>query len=262
VSLEEGEGIGKIWHTNGKRSAAITVKLANISYEDAALKIDKVLKEKIKFSEGYSYEYDENLKKMKNNKREMLFAIGIAVLLVYMILASLFESTVVPFLIMTSMPLALIGVVIALFLSFSTFNISVYIGMIILAGIIVNNAIILVNSINQEFSDGLLDGDNLMKRIKEICYVRFRPILITTVTTVLGMIPMLLSSGEGSNLWRPLSLTVISGLVFSSMLTLVVVPLYSYTMYSWRISSQGKVLSSGAFSYLCGKINRSGGKSK
>jgi HAE1 family hydrophobic/amphiphilic exporter-1 len=230
VNLKEQIGPTKIWRQDGRRCVTVTAKIGRLSYDEAEKKIRSALSG-IEFPPEYTYEFDENLKKMKENRRSMTISIIFAIIFVYMILASLFESLKIPLIIMTTVPLALIGVVIVLLTTSSTLNISVYIGLIVLAGIVVNNGIILVNAINRGYRENKFNAATIEEFIKSVCLARFRPVLITTITTVLGLLPMAIKGGEGSNLWRPLSLTVISGLVFSTLLTLVIVPLFSYTMY-------------------------------
>ncbi len=230
VSLKEQIGPTKIWRQNGRRCVTITAKIGRLSYDEAEKKIGSVLSG-IEFPPEYTYELDENLKNMKENRRSMTISIIFAIIFIYMILASLFESLKIPLIIMTTVPLALIGVMIALFITSSTLNISVYIGLIVLAGIVVNNGIILVNAINSGYRENRFNAATIEEFIKSVCLRRFRPVLITTITTILGLLPMLIKGGGGSNLWRPLSLTVISGLVFSTLLTLIIVPLFSYTIY-------------------------------
>ncbi len=118
------------------------------------------------------------------------------------------------------MPLAIIGVVLALYLGGWSLNILVFIGLIMLAGIVVNNAIVLVDYINNLRRSGRRKVD----AVKAACMARFRPILMTTMTTVLGLIPMALGLGEGSEMRVPLAITVIFGLTSSTFLTLVVIP--------------------------------------
>ncbi len=236
VNIREEAGPTKIWRQNGRRSVTITAKIGSLTYDEASRHITQALK-KVKFPAEYTYEFGENLKKIKKNRKGMMIAIGLAIVLVYMVLASLFESIRLPFIIMTTVPLALIGVIFTLFITSSSINISVYIGLIVLAGIVVNNGIILVNSINNGYRLNEMNGENIDIYIKNICYKRFRPVLITTLTTILGLFPMLIKSGEGSNLWRPLSLTVISGLLFSTLLTLVVVPVLSYLLFKYDLRS-------------------------
>ncbi|MFN3323911.1 MAG: efflux RND transporter permease subunit [Bryobacteraceae bacterium] len=157
---------------------------------------------------------------MNNSYRSLILALGLAVFLVYLVMASQFESLIHPFIILFSVPLAVVGVVLALFATGTTVNVMVFLGVIILAGIVVNNAILLVDYTNQLRVDGLNRRDALMRAGQ----VRLRPILMTTLTTVLGLIPMALGWGEGAEIRTPMAITVIGGLSFSTLLTLVFIP--------------------------------------
>ena len=150
----------------------------------------------------------------------MQFAIMLAIFLVYLVMASQFESLLQPFVIMFAIPFALIGVAAALVLTGQVVNVVVLIGAVVLAGIVVNNSIVLIDYTNQLRRKGM----DKFSAVKEACAVRIRPILMTTSTTVLGLLPMALSFGEGSELRMPLAITVIGGLVTSTMLTLILVP--------------------------------------
>ena len=157
---------------------------------------------------------------MRDSFRSMQFALVLAVFLVYLVMASQFESLVHPFVILFTIPLALVGAVLALFLTGTTVNVVAFIGVIMLAGIVVNNAIVLVDLINQLQSRGL----EKLAAIVEACNTRLRPILMTTLTTVLGLLPMAIGAGEGAEVRTPMAITVIGGLLVSTMLTLVVIP--------------------------------------
>ncbi|MBI4541013.1 MAG: efflux RND transporter permease subunit [Gemmatimonadetes bacterium] len=152
--------------------------------------------------------------------RDLAFAFGLALALVYMILAAQFESFVHPFTILTAVPLALVGAVTALALTGQGFNSMSLIGIVILVGIVVNDAIVKVDFINQMREQGM----SAREAILEAGRVRLRPILMTTVTTVLGLLPMGLGIGAGAELRAPLAIAVIGGLTAATGLTLVVVP--------------------------------------
>ena len=152
--------------------------------------------------------------------RELAFAFVLALILVYMILAAQFESFVHPFTILLSVPLATVGAAVALFVVGAGLNTMSLIGMVILVGIVVNDAIIKVDFINQLRRE----GHALREAILEAGRVRLRPIVMTTVTTVLGLMPMALGFGRGSDLRAPLAIAVIGGLLSATALTLVVVP--------------------------------------
>jgi HAE1 family hydrophobic/amphiphilic exporter-1 len=151
----------------------------------------------------------------------MKFAMSLAVFLVYLVMASQFESLLHPFVIMFTIPLGLVGSVMALLLTGETVSVVVLIGFIMLAGIVVNNAIVLIDYVNQLRRDGGMTKVEAVIRAGEL---RFRPILMTTATTVLGLLPMALGLGEGAEIRAPMAITVIGGLLVSTMLTLVIIP--------------------------------------
>ena len=152
--------------------------------------------------------------------RDLAFAFGLAILLVYMILAAQFESFLHPFTILLAVPLAAIGAVLALWVTTAGLNTMSLIGIVVLVGIVVNDAIVKVDFINQLRRSGLALRDAIL----EAGRVRLRPILMTTVTTVLGLTPMALGIGRGADLRAPLAIAVIGGLLSATMLTLIVVP--------------------------------------
>ncbi len=170
-------------------------------------------------------------REMAEATRSMLFALLLAVFLVYVVMAAQFESLVQPLIILLTVPLAGIGVVLALDLLGVPLSVVVFIGLIMLAGIVVNNAIVLVDRINQNRARGL----EVAEAVVEASRTRLRPILMTTATTALGLLPLTgwlagvpvigeLGSGEGAELRAPMAVTVITGLVFSTLLTLIVIP--------------------------------------
>ena len=157
---------------------------------------------------------------MNNSFRSLLMALLLAVFLVYLIMASQFESLLHPFVIFFSIPLALVGAVIALWITGSTISVVVFIGLILLAGIVVNNAIVLVDLINQLRQQGIPKAEAIV----EAGRLRLRPILMTTLTTTLGLLPMAMGFGEGAEIRAPMAITVIGGLLISTLLTLVIIP--------------------------------------
>ena len=169
---------------------------------------------------GYRIEYGGQYKEMRETFVIMSGAFILAALLVYMILASLFESFLYPFIIMFTIPLAFIGVVLALLISGKPINLPVLIGFVILGGIAVNNGIVLVDYINQLKSRGVEKKDAIL----QACAVRMRPVLITALTTIFGMLPMALSTTAGSELRAPMAITVVGGLTATTFLTLFIIP--------------------------------------
>ena len=158
----------------------------------------------------------------------------LAVILVYLVMAAQFESFRYPFLIMFSLPLAFIGVVGALFITDTTFSIQAFIGLIMLVGIVVNNAIVLVDYILQLRRDHKL---GLIESLVTGGQRRLRPILMTTLTTVLGLSPMALGLGEGGELQAPMARVLIGGLSSSTFITLFFIPTLFLTMERARLRS-------------------------
>jgi hydrophobic/amphiphilic exporter-1 (mainly G- bacteria), HAE1 family len=157
---------------------------------------------------------------MQESFRSMQFALVLAVFLVYLVMASQFESLIHPFVILFTIPLALVGAVLALYVTGTTVNVVAFIGVIMLAGIVVNNAIVLVDLINQLRAEGTEKTAAILAAGK----ARLRPILMTTLTTVLGLLPMAIGFGEGAEVRAPMAIAVIGGLTTSTILTLVVIP--------------------------------------
>jgi len=148
------------------------------------------------------------------------FALLLAIFLVYLVMASQFESFLHPFVIIFTIPLALIGAVLALWITGSEISVVVLIGAILLAGIVVNNAIVLIDRINQMRKR----GEEKIKAIIEAGQSRMRPIIMTMLTTSLGLLPLALGIGEGAEIRAPMAITVIGGLTVSTLLTLIVIP--------------------------------------
>ncbi len=157
---------------------------------------------------------------LDESMRSLLFAFALAIFLVYLVMASEFESLLHPFVILFTIPLAVVGAVLALMLTNNTLSVVVFIGLILLAGIVVKNAIVLIDRVNQ------LRGAGMPKRqaIVEGAEARLRPIVMTTLTTLFGFMPLALGLGEGAEVRAPMAITVIGGLLVSTLLTLVVIP--------------------------------------
>jgi len=151
----------------------------------------------------------------------MTLALGLTLVLIYLVLASLFESYSQPWIILTTVPLGAIGVVGALWVAKQAVNIGALMGAIMLGGIVVNNAIILIDGANRLQRAA---GYHLSRALLAAGTDRLRPICMTTLTTILGLLPMALSRTEESTLWTPLAITVIGGLTLSTVFTLLVVP--------------------------------------
>jgi HAE1 family hydrophobic/amphiphilic exporter-1 len=177
--------------------------------------------------QGFSVGFGNEVEEQARSFRELQLVLILAILLVYTVMASQYESLKDPFIIMFSIPLAAIGVVGALLLTSTPFSMQAYIGVIMLAGIVVSNAILLVDYANTLRHR---DGMDVRQAIETAGRHRLRPILMTSVCTMLGLVPMSLGIGEGSELQVPLARVVIGGLLTSTMITLVFVPAM-YTLF-------------------------------
>ena len=157
---------------------------------------------------------------LDSSVRSLLFAFGLAVFLVYLVMASQFESLLHPFVILFTIPLALVGAVLALMLTGSPISVVVFIGLILLVGLVVKNAIILIDKVNQLREGGVSKREALVEGARS----RLRPIVMTTLCTLFGFLPLALAFGEGAEVRSPMAITVIGGLLVSTLLTLVVIP--------------------------------------
>jgi HAE1 family hydrophobic/amphiphilic exporter-1 len=186
---------------------------------------------KLSIPEGFTIEVGGSAKDMEESFKSLMFAMLLAIMLVYMVLASQFESLRDPFIIMFSVPLGIVGVIWGLFLTGVNFSVIAFIGVIMLIGIVVSNAILLVDYINVLRREGM----ELYQAVVKAGRTRLRPILMTTLTTIVGMIPMAMGIGESSETYAPLAISVISGLAVSTILTLLFVPTL-YVIFEERIS--------------------------
>ena len=212
-------GPAEIRRVAQERVAIITANLAFGDLGTAVAEANAAIN-RIPMPNGITAMVSGQNEEMQNSFRSMQFALALAIFLVYLVMASQFESLVHPFVILFTIPLALVGAVLALFITGTTVNVVAFIGVIMLAGIVVNNAIVLVDLINQLQAQGM----EKIAAIIEAGTARLRPILMTTLTTALGLLPMAIGVGEGAEVRTPMAITVIGGLLVSTLLTLVVIP--------------------------------------
>lgn len=217
------EGANVIEREDQERMVYVTADTYNRSLGDIIGDINTEISN-MSLPEGYSIKFEGQQKEMEEAFDELTVAMGLAVILVYAIMAAQFESLLHPFTIMFSIPFATIGIVAGLLLTGRAFSVPAFMGAIMLAGIAVNNAIVLVDYINQLREK----GKTVREAIVEAGPTRLRAIMMTTLTTVLGLLPLALGIGEGGEIQAPLAVVVMGGLLVSTLLTLVVVPvLYS-----------------------------------
>lgn len=231
------EGPSEIRHLDQQRGAVVTANLSGRDLASVSNEIRQKLRELEQSEEAgdFTFSISGQNQEREVSQRSLFFALILAVFLVYIVMASQFESLLHPLIIMGTIPLALVGVVFTLWALSLPLSIVVFIGLIMLAGIVVNNAIVLVDCINRFRRQGM----EIRSAIIEAGKIRFRPILMTTATTVLGLVPMTgvlgglevlnrlpipLGMGEGTEIRAPMAITVISGLISSTVLTLIVIP--------------------------------------
>jgi HAE1 family hydrophobic/amphiphilic exporter-1 len=219
ADVQETMGPAEIRRADGERIALVTANLDERDLGSASADIQRALSG-MTFPVGFEPRLGGQRQEMETSFHSMRFALLLAVFMVYLVMASQFESLLHPFVILFTVPFALIGVVVTLVVLRTSLSVVVLIGVILLAGIVVNNAIILIDYTNRLRAEGMAKVEALRKAGQ----VRLRPILMTTSTTVLGLLPMALGHGEGSELRAPMAWTVIGGLLCSTALTLVIIP--------------------------------------
>ncbi|MFN0059089.1 MAG: efflux RND transporter permease subunit [Planctomycetota bacterium] len=217
--LVTGTGPVEIRRINGERACLVGARLDGRDLGGAAQDVEGVLAKRY-LPPGVSAKLSGQHKEMRESLGSLLFALGLAIFLVYLLLASCFESLTMPFIIVLTVPVGLIGAVAALYVTATPVGAIAMIGLILLTGIVVNNGIIYIERILQLRAAGLEPGPASVRAGLE----RLRPILITSSTTVLGLMPMALGYGAGAELQAPLAVTVCGGLTLATLLALIVVP--------------------------------------
>ena len=213
------DGPSEIRRIDQERAALLTANLTGVDIGTASARIHEALS-RVEMPRDFEFIVAGQNKEMETSLRSLKLALLLAMFLVYIVMAAQFESFLHPFVIMFTIPLALVGVVFTLFALSIPLSVMVFLGVIILAGVVVNNAIVLIDYANLLRSRGMSKVEALV----QAGHTRLRPILMTTLTTVLGLLPMALGLGEGAELRMPLAVTVIAGLASSTLLTLVVIP--------------------------------------
>ncbi|MEO5962235.1 MAG: efflux RND transporter permease subunit, partial [Thermomonas sp.] len=213
-------GPSEIHRADQRRVAIVSANLRDIDLGNAIREVESMVAKTPLGTDidmhigGQGQELDESI-------RSLLFAFGLAIFLVYLVMASQFESLLHPFVILFTIPLALVGAVAALLLTRSPASVVVFIGLILLVGLVVKNAIILIDKVNQLREEGVPKRTALVEGARS----RLRPIVMTTMTALFGFMPLALAFGEGSEVRSPMAITVIGGLLVSTMLTLLVIPI-------------------------------------
>ncbi|MCK5759891.1 MAG: efflux RND transporter permease subunit, partial [Candidatus Delongbacteria bacterium] len=225
VSINFVNGPEAIKHESQNRVIKMTANITQGRFDKIIADVEKTLST-VELYQGMRLEIGGQNSEMQDSMRQIIFMFLLSFVLVYMVLASQFESLLSPFIIVFSVPFAFIGVTLGLFLTGQSFNILSGIGMIMLVGIVVNDAIIKIDFIE----NGIKAGKSVRDAIIEASKKRLRPILMTTVSTVFGMIPMAIGWGGSSEIRKPLAVTVIFGLSAATMLILILLPVVFETL--------------------------------
>ena len=238
ASVKLGEGPSEVRRIDSRRVAVVSANLGDGSLSGATERIQAELAKGIDWPTDMTFLITGQNEEWERSRTSLWVALALSIFLVYVIMAIQFESLLHPLVIMLTIPLAFVGTMVALKALGMNLSIVVFLGMIMLAGIVVNNAIVLVDYINKLRERGL----SLTDAIVTGGSVRLRPILMTTATTVLGLLPMALGFGDGAEIRTPMAVAVISGLISSTVLTLVVIP----SIYALADGLKQKLLGAGS----------------
>jgi HAE1 family hydrophobic/amphiphilic exporter-1 len=231
-----GEGPSEVRRVDSQRVGLVRANLGSGSLSGAVDRIHAVLGSRMKWPPNMTYLISGQNEEWERSRWSLVLALGLSIFLVYVIMAIQFESLIHPLVIMVTIPLAFIGTILLLRVLGIPISIVVFLGMIMLAGIVVNNAIVLVDYINQLRRRGLPRHEAIVTAGS----VRLRPILMTTATTVLGLTPMAIGLGDGAEIRSPMAISVMSGLIASTVLTLLIIP----TVYDVADRLLGKLVRS------------------
>jgi hydrophobic/amphiphilic exporter-1 (mainly G- bacteria), HAE1 family len=235
TNIETGSGPVKIQRINQQDAVEFTMKYkSSTNLGDISKQVDEKI-EVLDLPEETEVVFSGDRELLESSIDDLVLAFILAIILIYLVMAAQFESLKYPFVIMFTVPLMIIGVAIALTATRTPISLTVIIGIIVLAGIVVNNAIVIVDYINQKKDRGMNPHEAIVLSVKD----RARPILMTALTTILGLIPLALGIGEGTEINQPMGITVIGGLISSTFLTLFVIPVvYSFFDRDFRRRSR------------------------
>jgi HAE1 family hydrophobic/amphiphilic exporter-1 len=228
ADIQETQGPVTIYRENQERYVSVGCNLAGIDLKNAVSKIEQIQSE-IAIPSDMMMIMGGTAEDQQEAYFYLILAVLVGALLVYMVMAGQFESLVDPFIIMFTVPLSIIGVFIFMFITNTPISVMALIGIVILVGIAVNNGIVLVDYINQLRAR----GTGLYEAAEESGITRIRPVLMTALTTIIGMIPLALKLGDGSETWAPLAVAVIGGMCATTLLTLVVIPCLYIIFEEW-----------------------------
>ena len=236
VTIEEGRGPGTVRRINGQRVTYLEATLSEDATLNEAVQAAQQAVALMNLPEQFSVTFGGEYREQQEAQRDFMISIVMALLLIYMVMAGQFERFLDPLIVMLSVPLALIGVVPTLFLTGTTVNIQSIMGLIMLIGIVVNNAIVLVDYINIMRRER---GLPMTEAVVEAGRLRLRPILMTALTTMLGLFPLALGLGAGGDIQAALARVVIGGLFASTLITLVLIPVAYITVEQAALRVRG-----------------------
>jgi len=220
VTREKAYGPVTIYRKDAIRTTKVTADSYGRTTSEIMKDIQSRVEKEVFLPSGFSITYSGSYKDFEESALQLILAFALAIILVYAIMASQFESLIAPFVIMFAVPFGYTGALVFIFLTGKPISIIGIIGIVVLAGIVVNNGIVLLDYMNQLLHKGL----PVEKAAVEAGKRRLRPVMMTTMTTVLGLIPMALGLGQGGELYSPLALSILGGLTISTLFTLIVVP--------------------------------------
>jgi len=219
VEFQVSSSPSEIWHKGKRRMIEVSARLNKISINQIWTLIHPKIKQ-IEIPSGYSIELGEEVYQYKRRFSQLLLALSFSILLIYLLLASIFESMLEPLFVLLSVPFAVIGVPPLLLLAGKPITLGVLIGGILLVGLVVNHSILL----NESYKQARSLGWECDRAIFAACQKLFQPIMMTTLTTIMGLFPLAFLASESEMLWSPLALTLIGGMISSTGLTLLVTP--------------------------------------
>ncbi|PID91409.1 MAG: multidrug transporter AcrB [Bacteroidetes bacterium] len=249
ATIEEEWSPPNIERKNRERMVSVSIKPYNVPLNELAEMVQAEI-DAMDIPPDIAIEMSGAVEDLQESKTDLLLLLLLSLVLTYLVMASQFESMKMPFIIMISIPFAFTGVILAHIVTGTTMSVISMIGGVMLVGIVVKNAIVLVDYINLMRERGL----GLSEAIVESGKTRLRPVLMTSMTTILGMLPLAMSTGSGSEIWSPMGIAVIGGLVFSTIVTLVIVPVIYHLMLRRSDARKKQV----EYHFLKGLLNEEG----
>lgn len=230
AQIQSGHGTSEIRHLDQQRAVVVTAQVGKGTVDSAAKRVEKIISV-YRNNKDYTVSLGGETQSMAESFSSLKYTLILAVLLIYMIMAAEFESIIQPLIIMVTVPFSFIGIVFTLFITNTPLSSVVVLGVLILAGLVVNNAIVMIDHMNGLIQKGMPLGEAVIKGSVD----RFRPILVTSLTTILAVLPLAVGLGKGDDLAQPLAVVTFGGMFLSTLLTLFVVPLLYYQIAKRKV---------------------------